>query len=260
MLVRRSAVAAGALLAVGSVLGAAALTNVVPTGNEAQGNQGNNYPGQGLLDPSNTAPALPGTAVIDPAAATGALDPGTAPPTYGTGRVPQRDRGHPRRAGRPGPRAPRRALPRTVAVRVSPARTAQAPPLDRAVAPRPRPRTVAVVAAEARRTPPRMESSGGLVEDVASGLGDTVDNVVSDTTSTLNHVTAPLNSLLSSDSNSNSATNSRQSDDESSSNGDDNDNSDSDSDSGSDSDSDSGGNSSGLLGGVGQVAAGLLGG
>src|SRR5918998_3727844 len=54
--VRRGAVAAGALLAAGSMFGAAMLTDLVPTTNQASGGGGSDdgggpYAGQGLLDP-----------------------------------------------------------------------------------------------------------------------------------------------------------------------------------------------------------------
>ena len=80
VLVRRGAIAAGTLLAAGSVLGAAVLTDVVPTGQDvqadgAQDGAGGAYPGQGLLDGQDGVAAPP---VIDPASVQ--LDAGTAPP------------------------------------------------------------------------------------------------------------------------------------------------------------------------------------
>ncbi|WP_143517326.1 hypothetical protein [Pseudonocardia sp. MH-G8] len=85
-MVRRGAIAAGALLAVGSVFGAAILTDVVPTGNDvpAGGNGSTedegSYPGQGLLDQQDPA-ATPPTVTIDQAATADPLDAGTAAPT-----------------------------------------------------------------------------------------------------------------------------------------------------------------------------------
>ena len=81
--VKRGAVAAGALLAVGSVVGAAVLSEVAPTGTEAQGATTNNsYPGQGRLNASQPeAPVIPAAGVLDSAAAGDVLDAGTAPPT-----------------------------------------------------------------------------------------------------------------------------------------------------------------------------------
>jgi hypothetical protein len=84
--VKRGAVAAGALLAVGSVVGAAVLSEVAPTGTEAQGaTTDNSYPGQGRLSSSQPeAPVLAASGVVDPAAAGDVLDAGTAPPTSWT--------------------------------------------------------------------------------------------------------------------------------------------------------------------------------
>ena len=84
--VKRGAVAAGALLAVGSVVGAAVLSEVAPTGTEAQGATTNNsYPGQGRLNASQPeAPVLSASGVVDSAAAGDVLDAGTAPPTSWT--------------------------------------------------------------------------------------------------------------------------------------------------------------------------------
>ena len=84
--VRRGAIAAGTLLAAGSVVGAAALVDVAPTSTVEAQNGGDNtqngsYPGQGLLDGAPEGLLPPGAAVIDPAAVTDPLDPGTAAPT-----------------------------------------------------------------------------------------------------------------------------------------------------------------------------------
>lgn len=76
--VRRAAVAAGTLLAAGSVFGAAVLTDASSTRTDAQGALDGSYPGQGLLDQAGQPLAPPGVVVIDPAAASGALDPGAA--------------------------------------------------------------------------------------------------------------------------------------------------------------------------------------
>lgn len=75
--VRRGAVAAGALLAAGSVFGAAALTDTTLSGPLASG--GDNYPGQGRLDAPGAFP--PAAAVIGDTATTNALDAGTGAPT-----------------------------------------------------------------------------------------------------------------------------------------------------------------------------------
>lgn len=85
VLVRRGAIAAGTLLAAGSVLGATLFTDVVPTVNQAPTpggeDDGGAYPGQGLLDPEGPVDAPADPVVIDQAAATDPLDPGTAAPT-----------------------------------------------------------------------------------------------------------------------------------------------------------------------------------
>jgi hypothetical protein len=85
VLVRRGAIAAGTLLAAGSVLGATLFTDVVPTVNQAPTpggeDDGGAYPGQGLLDPEGPVGAPADPVVIDQAAATDPLDPGTAAPT-----------------------------------------------------------------------------------------------------------------------------------------------------------------------------------
>jgi hypothetical protein len=79
-LVRRGAIAAGTLLAAGSVVGAAILTDVAPTANQGADADGaeddSPYPGQGLLDPEDPAGTQPGTVSIDQAAASDPLDPG----------------------------------------------------------------------------------------------------------------------------------------------------------------------------------------
>lgn len=85
-LVRRGAIAAGTLLAAGSVLGAAILTDVTPTATQTPGTGGAEddgpYPGQGLLDQEDPAAALPDTVAIDQAAARDPLlDPGTPAPS-----------------------------------------------------------------------------------------------------------------------------------------------------------------------------------
>jgi hypothetical protein len=85
--VKRGAVAAGAILAVGSVVGAAVLSEVAPTGTEAQGatTTDNSYPGQGRLSANQPeAPVLPAAGIVDSAAAGDVLDAGTAPPTSWT--------------------------------------------------------------------------------------------------------------------------------------------------------------------------------
>lgn len=78
-LVRRSAIAAGALLAAGSAFGAAVLTD--SSGTSTQDRPGGPHPGQGLLDGGGDA--VPGglpVALIDPTAQTGWLDAGVGPP------------------------------------------------------------------------------------------------------------------------------------------------------------------------------------
>jgi hypothetical protein len=82
VLVRRSAFAAGTLLAAGSVIGAAVLTDITPSGVDAQGGTGDTYPGQGLLDQGGEVSANPpGAAVIGPAAVSQQLDAGIPAPT-----------------------------------------------------------------------------------------------------------------------------------------------------------------------------------
>jgi hypothetical protein len=84
-LVRRGAIAAGTLVAAGSVFGAAMLTDVTPTANQAPGTGGaeddGSYPGQGLLDPDAPVVTPPDSVVIDQAASTDPLDPGTPAPS-----------------------------------------------------------------------------------------------------------------------------------------------------------------------------------
>ncbi|WP_345612679.1 hypothetical protein [Pseudonocardia adelaidensis] len=85
VLVRRGAIAAGTLLAAGSVLGAALLTDVTPTANQTPAPGGAEddapYPGQGLLDPEGPVAAPPDSVMIDQAAARDPLDPGTPAPS-----------------------------------------------------------------------------------------------------------------------------------------------------------------------------------
>lgn len=85
VLVRRGAIAAGTLLAAGSVLGAALITDVTPTANQTPAPGGAEdegpYPGQGLLDPEGPVAAPPDSVVIDQAAARDPLDPGSAAPS-----------------------------------------------------------------------------------------------------------------------------------------------------------------------------------
>ncbi|MCU1626823.1 MAG: hypothetical protein JWP64_1772, partial [Pseudonocardia sp.] len=69
--VRRSAIAAGTLLAAGSVLGAAVLTNASSGSSEAQASADGSFPGQRLPDGADPASA---------AFASNALDAGTAAP------------------------------------------------------------------------------------------------------------------------------------------------------------------------------------
>ncbi len=76
---RRSAIAAGALLAVGSVFGAASLTDTPSSGTGDPGVD--TGAGMGLLDLPSLAPASQPVTVIGPAAVTSALDPGIAPST-----------------------------------------------------------------------------------------------------------------------------------------------------------------------------------
>jgi hypothetical protein len=79
--VRRGAIAAGTLLAAGSVFGAAVLAEVAPaTGTQDPPTNGT-YPGQGLLDPDNPLVPPAGTVQLDQAASVNALDPGAAAPT-----------------------------------------------------------------------------------------------------------------------------------------------------------------------------------
>jgi hypothetical protein len=84
-LVRRGGIAAGTLVAAGSVFGAALLTDVTPSANQAPGTGGaadnGAYPGQGLLDPEAPVVTPPDSVVIDQAAATDPLDPGTPAPS-----------------------------------------------------------------------------------------------------------------------------------------------------------------------------------
>jgi hypothetical protein len=85
VLVRRGAIAAGTLLAAGSVLGAALLTDVMPTANQAPAPGGAEddgpYAGQGLLDPEGPVAAPQDSVVIDQAAARDPLDPGAPAPS-----------------------------------------------------------------------------------------------------------------------------------------------------------------------------------
>ena len=85
VLVRRGAIAAGTLLAAGSVLGAALLTDVAPTANQnpaAGGTEDDGpYAGQGLLDPEAPVAAPQDSVVIDQAAARDPLDPGAPAPS-----------------------------------------------------------------------------------------------------------------------------------------------------------------------------------
>ncbi len=80
---RRGTIAAGTLLAAGSVIGAAILTEVGPTtGTDAlDPPTDGTYPGQGLLDPDNPLGPPVGTVQLDQAASINTLDPGTAAPT-----------------------------------------------------------------------------------------------------------------------------------------------------------------------------------
>jgi hypothetical protein len=83
-MVRRGAVTAGALLAAGSVLGAAFLTEMGPTAATVQDPPADGpYPGQGLLDPGAGNSLVPsaGTVQLDQAASVNALDPGAPAPT-----------------------------------------------------------------------------------------------------------------------------------------------------------------------------------
>lgn len=78
---RRGAVAAGVLLAAGSVLATMALTDVEPVSAVAgEAGDGTGYPGQGLLDRGDALAAAGGTALIGPAALRDALDAGSAAP------------------------------------------------------------------------------------------------------------------------------------------------------------------------------------
>jgi hypothetical protein len=85
VLVRRGAIAAGALVAAGSVLGAALLTDIEPTANQAPATGGADddgpYAGQGLLDPDGPVAAPPDSVVIDQASARDPLDPGSPAPS-----------------------------------------------------------------------------------------------------------------------------------------------------------------------------------
>jgi hypothetical protein len=85
VLVRRGAIAAGTLLAAGSVLGAAMLTEVGPTASQTPATGGPEddgpYAGQGLLDPEGPAATPPDSVVIDQAAARDPLDPGAPAPS-----------------------------------------------------------------------------------------------------------------------------------------------------------------------------------
>jgi hypothetical protein len=285
--VKRGAVAAGALLAVGSVIGAAALTEVAPTGTEAQGATINNsYPGQGRLNASQpAAPVLPAAGVVDSGAAGGTLDAGTAPPTsWVPVAFPSAVAGVP--AGIAGASG---------ATDTSASGTAQnsstgtgGSSASGATGERARsgstdgsnsaPSTAANGATAGAE-------SGGTVKDLGDGLGNTVQGVggalpdavgdpveglggaVKDTGSALDNSVTSL--LRSDDSDKTSAP--QQADEESSSNGDDDSrNSRGDDDRNDDSGSDDGGSNSrggdsgkssgGLLGGIGKVAAGLLGG
>lgn len=76
---RNSAIAAGALLAVGSAFGMAALT--ASPSSETEEPRVDAYPGQVGLDLSGRAPAAQPVTVIDSAAVTARLDPATAAPT-----------------------------------------------------------------------------------------------------------------------------------------------------------------------------------
>lgn len=84
-MVRRGAIAAGTLLAAGSVFGAAILTDVTPTGNDTGSGGGTEddgpYAGQGLLDPEAPVVTPPDSVAIDQAASADPLDPGPAAPT-----------------------------------------------------------------------------------------------------------------------------------------------------------------------------------
>ncbi len=285
-IVKRGAVAAGALLAVGSVLGAAALTEIAPTGTEAQGAQGDGWAGQGRLDKSSAAPVLPTASVIDPSAATDSLDAGTAAPTSwvpvafptaiaGVPTVLAAANGAPSSVAAGGSQSTGGSsfAPGAPATGASAARTTENP------AP-PAPPTAAGNSAVAKVG----NTAGGTVENVGGALpgtvgktvgglgttvkdtGDTLDKVTAPVTDKLSPVTGPVVSLLSTDSSARTSA-PQQADKESSSDNDDkdsrhsrsDDNDRSDTGGKNDSDRDSGG-SGGLLGGVGKVAAGLLGG
>ncbi len=80
-MLRRSAIAAGILLAAGSVFGATTVMNTSssPTGDVPQPTGG--YPGQGLLDPLQQVPAGAIPTVVDNTAQSNPLDPGAGAPT-----------------------------------------------------------------------------------------------------------------------------------------------------------------------------------
>lgn len=79
-IVRRAAVAAGLLVAAGSVFGALAVTHTAPAEFEAPRASGGDDPGAGRLDPQQGPDdAIP--VVVDPAAQTDTLDPGDGAPT-----------------------------------------------------------------------------------------------------------------------------------------------------------------------------------
>ena len=287
--VKRGAVAAGAILAVGSVVGAAVLSEVAPTGTDAQGAT-NSYPGQGRLNASQPeAPVLSG--VVDSAAAGDALDAGTAPPTSWTPvAFPSAVAGVP--AGIAG--ASSDAASDSGTAQNSNSSNGGGTSASGSTADRARsgsasgsddssfaPSTVAngaTAGAESGDT-----ESGGTVKQLGDGLGNTVQGVggalpdaVGDPVEGLGGATKDVGSTLDNTvtsllrSNDSDETSAPQRDDESSSSRDnesrdssgDDDRNDNrgDDDGGSSRGGDSGKSSGGLLGGIGKVAAGLLGG
>lgn len=289
--VKRGAVAAGAILAVGSVVGAAVLSEVAPTGTEAQGATTNSYPGQGRLNASQpAAPVLSTAGIVDSGAAGDVLDAGTAPPTSWTPvAFPSAVAGVPAGiAGASSDATPHDATPHT----------AQNPSSDNGGDTRAsgstgdRSRSSSGDTDDSSSTPSTAANgatagaeSGGTVKQLGDGLGNTVQGLggalpdtlgdsveglggtTKDVGSTLDHT---VTSLLSSDDS--DETSAPQHEEESSSSRDDdsrdsrgnddrNDNRGSDDDGGnSRNGGDSGRSSGGLLGGIGKVAAGLLGG
>jgi hypothetical protein len=84
-LVRRGAIAAGTLVAAGSMFGAAVLTDITPTGNQDDRSGGAEedgpYPGQGLLDQEDPVITPADSVVVDQAAAANQLDAGSPAPS-----------------------------------------------------------------------------------------------------------------------------------------------------------------------------------